>query len=117
MNTAISALTRTAHDVRRAITLITRLTRRGEIKVRISVSVPPFGKLVLDYKADFRVPPTTTIRASSPVTAPDDAAAGSRVRRFDLSFRCRSRCSGAVALNGAGGRSAQWLRATSVFPS
>lgn len=55
MNTAISALTRTAHDIRRAITrLATRLTRRAEIKVRISFSVPPFLKLVVDYKADLR---------------------------------------------------------------
>ena len=57
MNTAISALTRTAHSIRRAITrLVTRLTRRAEIKVRLSVSVPPFLKLVADYKADLQVP-------------------------------------------------------------
>jgi len=55
MNTAISALTRTAHDIRLAITrLATRLARRAEIKVRISFSVPPFLKLVVDYKADLR---------------------------------------------------------------
>ena len=56
MNTAISALTRTAQSIRRAITrLVTRLTRRAEIKVRLSVSVPPVLKLVVDYKADLRV--------------------------------------------------------------
>jgi len=56
MNTAISALIRSAHSICRAITrLVTRLTRRAEIKVRISVSVPPFLKLVVDYKADLRV--------------------------------------------------------------
>ena len=55
MNTAISALTRTAHDIRRAITrLATRLTRRAEIKVRLSVSVPPFLKLVVEYNVDLR---------------------------------------------------------------
>ncbi len=56
MNTAISALTRTAHSIRGAIScLVTRLTRRAEIKVRLSVSVPPVLKLVVDYKADLRV--------------------------------------------------------------
>jgi hypothetical protein len=56
MNTAISALTRTAHSIRRTVTrLVTRLTRRAETKVRISVSVPPLLKLVFDYKADLRV--------------------------------------------------------------
>ena len=55
MNTAISALTRTAHSIRGAIScLVTRLTRRAEIKVRLSVSVPPVLKLVVDYKADLR---------------------------------------------------------------
>jgi len=56
MNTAISALIRSAHSICRAVSrLVTRLTRRAEIKVRISVSVPPFIKLVVDYKADLRV--------------------------------------------------------------
>ena len=56
MNTAISALTRTARTVRRAITrLVTRLTRRAEIKVRISVSGPPFLRRVVDCMADLRV--------------------------------------------------------------
>lgn len=56
MNTAISALTRTAHSIRGAIScLVTRLTRRAEIKVRLSVSVPPVLKLVVDYKADLQV--------------------------------------------------------------
>jgi hypothetical protein len=35
--------------------MVTRLTRRAEIEVRLSVSVPPFLKLVVDYKADLRV--------------------------------------------------------------
>ena len=55
MNTAISALTRIARNIRRGITrLARRLTRRADIKVRISVSVPPFLQLVVDYKADLR---------------------------------------------------------------
>jgi len=55
MNTAISALTRIACNIPRAIAgLARRLTRRAEIKVRLSFSVPPFLKLVVDYKADLR---------------------------------------------------------------
>jgi len=55
MNTAISVLTRVARNIRRAITrLARRLTHRAQVKVRISVSVPPFLKLVVDYKADLR---------------------------------------------------------------
>ena len=55
MNTAISALTCIARNIRRAIArLARRLTRRAAIKVRISVSVPPFLKRVVDYKADLR---------------------------------------------------------------
>ena len=55
MDTAISALTRIARNIRRGITrLARRLTRRADIKVRISISVPPFLQLVVDYKADLR---------------------------------------------------------------
>ena len=55
MNTAISALIRSAHSICRAVgRLVTRLTRRAELKVSISVSVPPFLKLVVEYNADLR---------------------------------------------------------------
>ena len=55
MITAISALTRTAHSIGRAITRLIRwLPRRAKIKVRINVSVPPFLKLIVEYNADLR---------------------------------------------------------------
>ena len=67
MNTAISALTRSAHSIRRTVTrLVTRLTRRAEIKVRISLSVPPFLKLVFDYKTDLRVAANDNNRSIRP---------------------------------------------------
>jgi len=50
MTTFISALTRTA---RRTVERIAgRLTRKGEIKLGIIVSLPPFLKFSLEYKAD-----------------------------------------------------------------
>ena len=53
MNTAISAITRTSRSIRRTIHRIARrLTRKASIDLGITVSVPPFLKFVLSYKAD-----------------------------------------------------------------
>ena len=53
MNTAISAITRTSRSIRRTVNRIARrLTRKASIDLGITVSVPPFLKFVLFYKAD-----------------------------------------------------------------
>ena len=53
MNTAISAITRTSRSIRRTVHRIARrLTRKASIDLGITVSVPPFLKFVLSYKAD-----------------------------------------------------------------
>ena len=54
MTTFISALTRTVR--RCAKRLSRRLTRKAEIKLGITVSLPPFLKFALDYKADIGEP-------------------------------------------------------------
>jgi hypothetical protein len=57
MTTFISALTRTVRRIRRsAKRLSRRLTRKAEIKFGITVSLPPFLKFALDYKADIGEP-------------------------------------------------------------
>ena len=57
MTTFISALTRTVLRIRRnAKRLSRRLTRKAEIKLGITVSLPPFLKFALDYKADIGEP-------------------------------------------------------------
>ena len=53
MTTFISALPRSVRRIRRcAKRLSRRLTRNAEIKLGITVSLPPFLKFALDYKAD-----------------------------------------------------------------
>jgi hypothetical protein len=53
MNTVISAITQTSRSIRRTVNRIARrLTRKASIKLDITVSVPPFLKFVLAYKAD-----------------------------------------------------------------
>ena len=84
MNTAISALTRTAHSIRGAIScLVTRLTRRAEIKVRLSVSADRVPKLVVDYRADLESRPTQRFEYQPPsqrLTAwPPDLVSGGLV--------------------------------------
>jgi hypothetical protein len=57
MTTFISALTRTVRRIRRsAKRLSRRLTRKAEIKLGITVSLPPFLKFALDYKANIGEP-------------------------------------------------------------
>ena len=57
MTTFISALTRTVLRIRRnAKRLSRRLTRKAEIELGITVSLPPFLKFALDYKADIGEP-------------------------------------------------------------
>ncbi len=50
MTTFISTFTR--RTGRSTTRLIRRLTRKAEIKLGLTVSIPPFVKLVADYKAD-----------------------------------------------------------------
>lgn len=53
MNTTISALSRTARSVRRAVhQLITALTRKAALNIHLTVSLPPFVKAAFDYKAE-----------------------------------------------------------------
>jgi hypothetical protein len=57
MTTFILALTRTVRRIRRsAKRLSQRLTRNAEIKLGITVSLPPFLKFAFDYKADIGEP-------------------------------------------------------------
>ena len=57
VNTAISAITRTSRSIRHAVNRIARrLTRKASISLGITVSVPPFVKLALSYKADLSKP-------------------------------------------------------------
>lgn len=46
MHTRISAIARTLHRI------IHRLSRKARIKLGITVSLPPFLKIALDYQAD-----------------------------------------------------------------
>ena len=57
MTTFISALTRTVRRIRRrAKRLSRRLTRKAEIKLVITVSLPPLLKFAFDYKANIGEP-------------------------------------------------------------
>ena len=57
MTTFISAITRIVSRIRRcAKRLSKRLTRNAEIKLGITVSLPPFLKFAFDYKADIGEP-------------------------------------------------------------
>jgi hypothetical protein len=57
MNTFTAAIVRTSRSVRRAATnLITRFTRKASINLAITISLPPFVKLAIDYKADLSKP-------------------------------------------------------------
>ena len=75
MTTSIAAFTRTTRRIRgRAKRLIRRLTRKAEIKLCLTISLPPFLKPVLDYKVDIGVPATTT-RPASRAVRPNGAPA------------------------------------------
>ena len=53
LDTALTALTHISFELRRTIARIARrLTRKANITLGITVSVPPFLKVVLSYKAD-----------------------------------------------------------------
>ncbi len=53
MNTVISAIARTTRGIRRTFNrFVRRLTRKASIKFALTVSVPPFLKLAIDYTAD-----------------------------------------------------------------
>lgn len=50
MHTKISAIARTLHRI------LHRLSRKARIKLGITVSLPPFLKIALDYSADIGEP-------------------------------------------------------------
>ena len=53
MTTFIAAIDRTSRSIRRTVYRIAaRLTRKASIKLAITISLPPFLKLAIDYKAD-----------------------------------------------------------------
>ena len=57
MNPLISAITRTARSLRRSFhRIVQRLTRKAKIKLGLTVSLPPFVKVVFDYQADLGEP-------------------------------------------------------------
>ena len=57
MNTFTAAIVRTSRSIRRAATnLINRFTRKASINLVITISLPPFVKLAIDYKADLSKP-------------------------------------------------------------
>jgi hypothetical protein len=57
INTFTAAIVRTSRSIRRAATnLITRFTRKASINLAITISLPPFVKLAIDYKADLSKP-------------------------------------------------------------
>ena len=59
MDTFTAAIVRTSRSVRRAATnLMSRFTRKASIKlaITITISLPPFVKLAIDYKADLSKP-------------------------------------------------------------
>jgi hypothetical protein len=57
MNSISAFFTRTSRSIRRAtINLLVRLTRKASLKLALTISLPPFVKLAIDYKADLSKP-------------------------------------------------------------
>jgi hypothetical protein len=57
MNSITAAFIRTSRSIRRATTnLLNRLTRKASLKLAVTVSLPPFVKFAIDYKADLSKP-------------------------------------------------------------
>ena len=57
MNAITAAFIRTSRSIRRATTnLLNRLTRKASLKLAVTVSLPPFVKFAIDYKADLSKP-------------------------------------------------------------
>ena len=54
MNTFTAAIVRTSRSIRRAATNL--ITRKASINLAITISLPPFVKLAIDYKADLSKP-------------------------------------------------------------
>lgn len=53
MNSITAAFVRTSRSIRRATaSLLDRLTRKASLKLAVTVSLPPFVKFSLDYRAD-----------------------------------------------------------------
>ncbi len=70
MTTFISALTRTVRRIRRCVKRLSRrLTRKAEIKLCITVSLPPLLKFAFDYKADIGEPANDNTSHKSERTA------------------------------------------------
>jgi hypothetical protein len=57
MNSITAAFIRTSRSIRRATTnLLNRLTRKASLKLAVTVSLPPFVKFAIDYKAGLSKP-------------------------------------------------------------
>ena len=53
MKSISASVTRTSRSIRRATkNLFVRLTRKASLKLALTISLPPFVKLAIDYKAD-----------------------------------------------------------------
>ena len=118
MTTFISALTRTVRRIRRcAKRLSRRLTRKAELKLGITVSLPPFLKFAFDYKADIGEPandnaprqPGRTARAARR-RSPDRRHPTRRrqCRVCPLPFRSASSCSRVISEMRLWPRSFRW---------
>jgi hypothetical protein len=57
MNPIIAAFDRTSRSLRRtARSLTSRVTRKASLKLVLTISLPPFVKLAIDYKVDLSKP-------------------------------------------------------------
>ncbi len=57
MNSITAVFIRTSRSIRRATNnLLNRLTRKASLKLSVTVSLPPFVKLAIDYTADLSRP-------------------------------------------------------------
>ena len=59
MNAITAAFIGTSRSIRRATAnLLDRLSRKASLKLAVTVSLPPFVKFAIDYKADLAKPET-----------------------------------------------------------
>jgi hypothetical protein len=66
MNPITAVFVRTSRSIRRAvISVLDRLTRKASLKLAVSVSLPPFLKFSLDYRADLSKPEKRVQRSAN----------------------------------------------------
>ena len=64
MNRLVTTIDRTSRGIRASIrSIANRLTRKARIKVSLTISLPPFVKLALDYSADLSREPGKPAKA------------------------------------------------------